>query len=60
MEWLDERCPECGLQLAEYNIDRHLEECPGADSREFDGTCPICGERYESYTAHVLGAECPG
>lgn len=58
MAWIDTRCPQCGRQIAEHNLDGHLEDCSGDEERDFDGECPLCGDRYESYTRHVLGVEC--
>lgn len=41
------RCQECGVWVAD--LDWH--DC--GEEEEFDGTCPMCGERYRSYLDHI-------
>jgi predicted RNA-binding Zn-ribbon protein involved in translation (DUF1610 family) len=44
-------CPYCGAQVWPGT---HVERCR---ERVFDGTCPMCGEEYKSYTEHIRNCE---
>lgn len=48
-----DRCPDCGSIIFDLHIHRSVCE----KKTPFDGGCPMCGERYSSYLAHLK--ECP-
>jgi ribosomal protein S27AE len=44
-----DRCPSCGKEVI---IEEHVERC---EASVFTGTdtCPMCGEPFDSYLAHL-------
>jgi len=47
-------CPDCGNRVLNIALDDHREnDCDGEPE-----TCPLCGQPYDNYTAHITG-DCP-
>ncbi|MFB6256301.1 MAG: hypothetical protein ABEH58_06175 [Haloplanus sp.] len=59
------RCPECGGivwdrydETEDEALKRHLKSCDGRDDEGFAaGECPMCGEEFGAYGAHLR--RCP-
>lgn len=51
-DFVETECPRCGEIVA---VDG-THDCDG--DLEFDGSCPMCGERYDTYLEHLK--DCDG
>jgi hypothetical protein len=53
---IGDTCPECGMNIA---TPGHFVVCPEKE-QQFDGTCAMCGEAYESFFEHLSECEARG
>jgi len=53
------RCEGCGALVEEQLLDAHESICE-EDQQQFDGTCAMCGEPYESFFEHLSECEVRG